>query len=275
MGSLGLELSSCEAKLVRAREHLETLKAESDLVVHKGGLYTIRVRQTEIDPETGWCSVFLIRHEMPEPRLGVILGDAVHNLRCALDYIVEELAVASGLGPSKERYFPIFESESAFRRRVLAPDGKTAKKHGPLEEIRAGLTEITRLQPYQRQPDPRGDPLWLIQRLSNADKHRELSAFRATFPTGEVLVAPRERLIDTRPVQPPALWPREPEIEVARCRFSGPFPLEAHVKARVSIHVNFVAKPLPGERESVAADVGALEACHSHVEAIVRTFERL
>jgi hypothetical protein len=90
---LGLDLSASDAKVARAHVHLKTLQREIPLAVAQRKPYTLR--SSGIDPKDGWCTLFLTSNNATEYGLGVIVGELVHNLRCALDYIIPELGEAS------------------------------------------------------------------------------------------------------------------------------------------------------------------------------------
>jgi hypothetical protein len=95
----------------------------------------------------------------------MLIGDAIHNLRSALDHLAWSLA---GTNAGRSTEFPIFVSRTEFSKR-----GKR-KMHGmptPAQKI------IKSLQPYKRPhglPKER-EPLWLLQNLDIEDKHRALN----------------------------------------------------------------------------------------------------
>jgi hypothetical protein len=106
--------------------------------------------------------------EVPDPPLttwALIAGDAIHNLRSALDVAVFELADATSLTPKDQQRvaLPV----------VSDPDlwADTAKR---LAVLPADLVErIARVQPFQRPEAERAtDGLVLLHTLDIADKHR-------------------------------------------------------------------------------------------------------
>jgi hypothetical protein len=50
-------------------------------------------------------------HRSPPLRLGVILGDMVHNLRSALDHLVWQAVLRNGGRPNRSHQFPICDDE--------------------------------------------------------------------------------------------------------------------------------------------------------------------
>jgi hypothetical protein len=102
----------------------------------------------------------------------LIVGDAVHNMRCALDHIAYELAIADlrhrklNRKPTRDTLFPIFVTPNK----------------GNFERLTADITrpdirqQIDALQPYDRR-----NPLWMLAELSNVDKHERLNIFPAVI----------------------------------------------------------------------------------------------
>jgi hypothetical protein len=90
----------------------------------------------------------------------LILGDAVHNLRVALDYLACELVRSAGVEP-KGVYFPICET---VERYMSEAGGKI--KGMP----QAAKDEIDKIRPYGGG----NDGLWGLHKLDIIDKHRLL-----------------------------------------------------------------------------------------------------
>jgi hypothetical protein len=105
----------------------------------------------------------------PPPQIGLIAGDAVHNLRSALDNVMWELAPPAVRARNPNRTaFPIKETAQAFastRNGVLAGFGQTP------------VDEIGKLQPFLAHEDGGlpaggGQLLALLDTFWNDDKHR-------------------------------------------------------------------------------------------------------
>ncbi len=113
-------------------------------------------------------AAYVYRLELPaiQGGGGIIVGDILHNLHSALDHIVWQLALLSTPNPSKEAAFPIFlksgEETNRKMERLLVNVSDDARK------------VVKALQPYTT-PNPSTHPLWLLQELSNRDKHRLLT----------------------------------------------------------------------------------------------------
>jgi len=71
-------------KIERAKKHIDELNNELGKFLNRD-FYRVTV---EPDPQGGspWI-VFEIPNELPK-HIGLIIGDAVHNTRCALDLVV-------------------------------------------------------------------------------------------------------------------------------------------------------------------------------------------
>ncbi|MGA2980640.1 MAG: hypothetical protein ABSD76_13705 [Terriglobales bacterium] len=112
--------------------------------------------------------IYTITKITPIPaHLRLIAGDAIQNMRSALDYLACGLVrVATKAEPSKYVGFPISDSEpltkeekAAFARQVKG------MRQGTIDAIKA-------IKPYQRG----NDTLWRLHRLNRIDKHRLLMA---------------------------------------------------------------------------------------------------
>ena len=92
----------------------------------------------------------------------LVAGDAIHNLRSALDHLWTEIAVRIAGAPDNKRlYFPMHETRDG----VI-----TTIKQGPIKKAAPDICElvIDHIKPY------RGGnlPLWSLNKLDNIDKHR-------------------------------------------------------------------------------------------------------
>jgi hypothetical protein len=167
-----------ELKLDRAREHMRSLDTEWRRW-REGEPYSFI---HEPDTDTSEYVIKVQIFEQPPARFALILGDCVYNIRAALDNLAYELAVAAHKGqplPMKVAdgsAFPICITQRAFRSQ------RKGKIGGMVPRAQA---TIQMLQPYRRWNKGTSDPLWLIDRLSNVDKHR-LPHFQLMLPAGAV-----------------------------------------------------------------------------------------
>jgi hypothetical protein len=156
---MGSELDGARLKVVRAKVHLKSLKAE--IAKYAGSSPHEVVIEIDGDSATGRLA---IKHE-PPLMLSCIIGDCVSNLRAALDYIAWQLAgryAGRALIPGRDKpFFPI-----QTKGLVLNPDAiaKLAKYNIPAKT----LSRIKSVQPYRAGYEP----LFSLERLVNEDKHR-------------------------------------------------------------------------------------------------------
>jgi hypothetical protein len=93
---------------------------------------------------------------------GILIGEAVYNLRAALDYLAHELALHDS-GTVQKTQFPIKDKPSDFWKK----DGTAATLPG-INAVHLAAFEA--LQPYKGC-----DWTLTLRNLSNPDKHRELT----------------------------------------------------------------------------------------------------
>jgi hypothetical protein len=90
----------------------------------------------------------------------LIIGDAVHNLRSALDHLAWQLVESGGGTPDRNTYFPICKSPQHYTS-AISKGGMNAIAPGAIQIIAA-------LQPH----GTKDDTLWHIHELDRWDKHR-------------------------------------------------------------------------------------------------------
>jgi hypothetical protein len=152
------DLSSIKVKLDRAKEHLEEIvaidKQFSDVPCNL-------VFTEDYDKGIGYFVVALPKTPI---ELSAIVGDCLHNLRSALDYLVWQLVLSNPPSqPSIRNMFPICSSRKNFESQL---QGK--RLDGVHQEA---IRIIESLQPYHNS----NHPLALLDSLYNADKHRDLN----------------------------------------------------------------------------------------------------
>lgn len=156
-------LTSAQRKLKRGVEHVRTLCREAD-AFEDGEAYRFESeRELRTAHEAEYRCFAVRRKEMPT-HWPLLAGEAIQNLRSALDHLVYEKS-----GRNRRTQFPIFTDHCEFQ--VLAP----RKMKGVPESVRTSIEEA---QPYRRMPeDASHHPLTQLSALSNLDKHRVLTTF--------------------------------------------------------------------------------------------------
>ncbi len=111
-----------------------------------------------------------------------MVGDYVHSLRSSLDNLVTHLVERNGKRASRNNAFPIYARESDWKRKVISPrDARLS----PLYRVSApDIAIIKGLQPYcgRDETAAKRTDLAVINRISNADKHRALHVTRGAIP---------------------------------------------------------------------------------------------
>lgn len=108
MGSTSEPLfATARAKVERARSFIIELAAEQKRYAAVGVRTRIKVQSDRALLDIDWDGTGLLP--------GIILGDAVHNLRSALDLMATELTVIAGQDPNKA-YFPFAKDLESLRK---------------------------------------------------------------------------------------------------------------------------------------------------------------
>lgn len=151
-------LEGARAKVERAKQHIRDLDAQRIAFLGDNPYRTT----PEFHPEYSATAYFLDEYAPIPEAISLVAGDALHNLRAALDYVVYAFA-SKGLSPAERAklYFPISKSAEDYNSESL---GKTA---GVPKYIKK---RIDRLKPYKGG----NDLLWGLHRLNIIDKHRLL-----------------------------------------------------------------------------------------------------
>ena len=177
-------LEGVVAKLVRGRDLLDEIDALA-LEYMVGHPATFDVVP---DPTSNFYTV--TAHVEPPPlRLAVLFGDALHNMRSALDHLARLMVIANGGTPLDRppgaTMFPIHLQEP--KRPITINPGIGEKARGVL----------TSLQPYH-QDQPQDHPLWRLSELNNIDKHRLLHVTSLSGAGGVAFVpAPLDPTVST------------------------------------------------------------------------------
>jgi hypothetical protein len=173
-----LDVSGCRAKVERAKKHISDFDRERISFLDTNPYVVI----AKFDLETNVTQSVVGPLPILPASLSTIAGDAVQNLRTALDYLAAELARING-GDPKRVYFPISESAEKYKSEL---DGKT-KGISP-EAIKV----FDLIEPYG---GGHGKMLWALHTLNNADKHRLLVSVGSNIArTVQLTMSPGPRM---------------------------------------------------------------------------------
>ncbi|HVR32028.1 MAG TPA: hypothetical protein VMS74_04880 [Acidimicrobiia bacterium] len=160
----GNRLVGVDAKLGRAREHLDALKAELRSIYDDP-------KTVRLDQRSDW--EFRLIADFPDLfHAATVAGDAVQNLRSALDHLIWAL-VARNASPGRHTQFPIIQKRRDFLIRAFRGTKQSKPYLMGLAPRSYAVRLIVAAQPY-RSSDPGHHMLALLAHLSNLDKHQTL-----------------------------------------------------------------------------------------------------
>jgi len=176
-------------KLNRAIDLYETIHEESARFIEREIDYDATPRRIG----TNECDILTWKKGVEDdPRIGVLVGEFVHDVRSGLDQLIYALVVANEYDPGEHTQYPIYDNEPGWVKDVVARDPcrKPSPVHG-LNDIQ--LDFIRERQPYCHTKKRRArHPLMKLLRMSNVDKHQTLhtSAVQAHAPSSVVYEPP-------------------------------------------------------------------------------------
>jgi hypothetical protein len=157
-------------KIARSGLHLRTIDRRVKRYLRSAALDVVN----DFESVPGHLLVRARMHRPPPPSLGVEIGEFLYNARATLDYTACELARYNGKEVDERVEYPIFLQREHFRN-------PTSGELTPAIRNRIGFLAdshreiIERQQPFQATDgSPSDDPLWLLYRLSNFDRHQFL-----------------------------------------------------------------------------------------------------
>jgi hypothetical protein len=171
------DFSGVLAKIERAEEHVNTLRRETGLGIGTPipDAYRIPMR-LEYESSSG-DHVFRAAATVPEDavrRVGILVGDTVHNLRSALDHLFWQLALVHCDGE-----MPWDEREQTRIQYPISDTPKKLKKTGKQKFVAPEhWIIIERHQPYSGrfgEALAHLHPLAWLRDFSNTDKHRVIT----------------------------------------------------------------------------------------------------
>jgi hypothetical protein len=229
-----------ELKLERAKSHIGDLVAAIERFYETDPYDGLM----QDNPETERREFTVTRADPLPDELTVISGDAVHNLRSALDHLIWQLILANGREPNEKAAFPIWGSESKFK------SGRPGYAKGVSKQA---LDLLYGLKPYEGG----NDALWRIHKLDIVDKHRLLLTVAMRYESvildlgaiinGSFDAAGLDDPGSPFPSMPVAINPAEKTtIKVGRVLYSAPLGDEAHddVKANLEVALNEPEVPI-------------------------------
>jgi hypothetical protein len=189
-------------KLNRANEHIEQLEWEVEAFLNGTPNRTL----IDYDAQSEQAFRDFHQHRPIPPRLPVLSGDALYQIRSTLDHAICALILQAGGTLTDKSQLPIFVWKPVKNDEIRRYEGQIKGITDP-----ALLTYIEGLQPYNRPNERHRYWLTILKSLSNSDKHRALTL--QTF-----YIEPRINL--TTPLQD-GMW-----LEIDRPDDGTPSPIE-------------------------------------------------
>jgi len=196
-------LEGCRLKVIAAAEHMHRFEDAVD------GFFESHLKIATINGETNSQRtkyLFRIERVRPHPvrEWGIILGDAIHCYRSALD----QLAYTFAKEPSNATAFPICVTEKAWV--TDAP-----RRYWSISPALMKL--IDRVQPYHGS-DPTAHPLTVLGALSNLDKHRGIPTVTLVADAAEAKVISTAGILRWDAITPRTGEPFKKGAVVAECK---------------------------------------------------------
>jgi hypothetical protein len=152
-----MDRQGIDAKFGRARRLVDELHGEMT------DFWGREPFQLEARDDAGDLVYVVSIREEPPTDWSVLIGDAVHNARSALDYVAGALVVDNGGTPDESTYFPITDQQTGYGDRLRKGLGGASQ---------VSKNAVRALSPWRGGDDE----LWRLHRLDIIDKHRLLVA---------------------------------------------------------------------------------------------------
>jgi len=218
-------LDSVLQKIFRAAQHIKSLEAELEWYFKSNPGKMVREPNTPDDQ-----AVFKFHTKGPIPaRFGLITGDALQNIRSALDYLVWELVIAAKNQPSPKNMFPICSTLDAFEEQV--------SKRKRLDGVHPdAIAEIRALQPCHLGKDAPMSTLLVLDDLTNINKHRRVLLTQLGATDKPSVVVDKDGGFSLPSGSPTPRYDAEAQF--------GPYPI---IDGKVHMNTHFVAVIAFGE----------------------------
>jgi hypothetical protein len=156
-----MPMDAVRQKIARSAEHLKAATQEIQKYIDEKPGDVVG----EPEPNSNRPVLKFVAKPVPD-LIPVIIGDAIQNLRSALDYLVWELVIAANGSPGDKHMFPISDTLDSFNNQIT---------RGRLDGLPAdAITKIQGLQPYHLGKDAEQHLLRVLDTLCNINKHRRI-----------------------------------------------------------------------------------------------------
>lgn len=270
-------LDGPRAKVIRAREHLDTLKRESAPfrgALRYGEHYDVF---SELDPQTRKFALRLhVIHEPPLLRYGILVGDFVHQCRSAMDNLIAQATIAHHGSALPKTEFPVFDNPADYTRRKKNGDPAPGGGLYAIRGIDPALWDLVeKLQPYNRTASGQPRPLGILHDFWNMDKHRippvVAAGTNASYPKVNLVGVPH----GSRDFYLMMLFPFEEGVnlvEVTLLPDETERQMKSNVKVKLSLNIEFDEGPLGSQTGRRYPVIEALELLLTFTDSLIADF---
>jgi hypothetical protein len=146
---------------------------------------------------TWWVFYLWFDPPPPDERWGLLVGDAMHNVRSALDHLACRLVEHNGRKVTNRTAFPIWSKPPS------TPEDKKRFNSAIAGMSAAHKRSIRRLQPHANPGTEEAAKLTALAALDNLDKHRLLVPLTSTIGEGK---AKAPQLVTEKQVEFDYVW---------------------------------------------------------------------
>jgi hypothetical protein len=237
-----VDLAGPMMKLDRAEVHIDVLEGEVDaFLAQEPRPFDVRFEYEEApDGSRSYLGRAVIRRA-PPTSWALIAGDAIQNIRAALEYLVFQMTPTGDELPT----FPICTTRKQFKSvagslRDLATDHRTLIKN---------------VQPFHDEyPDQ--NPLAVLRDLSNRDAHRLLVTILAARDDSETRIGADNAEIDFKFLSTSPLIDQSPVMRFVARPTGDPVQMRVEPDCTLQVCLDGLVEP---------DVVGTLRAIHHHV----------
>jgi hypothetical protein len=203
----------------------------------------------------GFLIVRVASYQGPPEICSVLAGEVLYHYRAALNYIACELTRYNGRSVSRSVEYPICLRPEDYRDPATGRLTKSVKdrigRMRPSDQV-----AIEREQPFNRYQPPEGDPLAILQNLSNYDRHQfiHLTAVSTNMSSNVFTPAHASSRFEQVSVNHGFVGDMR---EVARYQITPGPELDVHVQSDVRCDVAF-SLDAPGGGRQVVKTLGAI-----------------
>ena len=151
--------SDARLKVKRAGEHIKQFSIDIRQFAEVNG-HSVRVHRKT---NTGYDALEFVPCGTVPPEFMCIVGDAIHNLRSALDVAMSEIESLTTGKRTGDMIFPAYKTWDQLKKAIA--------KRGLEDKAPKRIIDyiVDSIQPYETG---NGDPIYLLHRLDIEDKHR-------------------------------------------------------------------------------------------------------